>query len=58
MTITSYSSLEKLRVTAYVDRDAYKSIEKLAEKEKRSLSQMVDVLLQEALENRSADRRS
>ena len=54
MTITSYASLEKLRVTAYVDRDAYRSIEKLAEKEKRSLSQMVDVLLQEALENRSA----
>ena len=53
----SYSTVEKLRITAYVEPDVYKGIEKQCEKEKRSLSQMVDLLLAEALEARQAKQK-
>jgi hypothetical protein len=36
-------------ISATIDSDTVRSVKKIAEKEKRSFSQMVDILLQKAL---------
>ena len=49
---------KKPRLTAVLPSDLYKTIEKIAECEERSMSQMAAILIREALSARSLDRTS
>jgi hypothetical protein len=46
------------QVSATIDSDLLKDIEKLAEKEKRSVSSMVYLLLQQAVKEKTRKRRN
>lgn len=46
------------QVSATVDKETHSEINKMAEKEKRSLSEMVAILLQQAVKNRLRKRKN
>jgi hypothetical protein len=50
-TITGVT-VEKTRITTYIDKSLYEKVEQLADEERRSISQMAAVLIEEALLNR------
>jgi metal-responsive CopG/Arc/MetJ family transcriptional regulator len=50
-TITGLT-VEKVRITTYLDKNLYEKVEQLSDEERRSLSQMAAVLIEEALLNR------
>lgn len=39
------------RITIYIDEDRYKEIQRIAQKEDRNISNMIDVIFKEYIEN-------